>query len=136
MTSLEEDLILAIQNSFDVIYVCYFSNNSSCCSTVKILSELKTNITAMADQLDIIGQITTNFSTEFNLTINYVDVLSEWTVVSTYPYELCQIASTPTTTMTSVALTTSTLPYSSTTTAPKVKTNIFLLYPFICLYYY
>ena len=91
MTSLEEDLILAIQNSFDVIHVCYFSNNSSCCNTVQILSELKTNITAMADQLDIIGQITTKFSTEFNLAINYVDVLSEWTVGSTYPYQLCQI---------------------------------------------
>ena len=45
----------------------------------------------MANQLGIIGQITTEFSNKFNHVINYVDVLYDWSVVSTFPYQLCQI---------------------------------------------
>merc|ERR1719295_1359241 len=100
MTLLEEDLILAIQNSFDVIFVCYFSSNSSCCNTAEKLLELEANITIMAVKLEIIGQITTEFSKEFNLTIKFAGILPELTVVSTYPYELCQTTTTATITAT------------------------------------
>merc|ERR1711971_148607 len=121
MTSLEEDLITAIENSFDIIHVCYFANNSSCCNTAKVLSELESNITRGADKLGIIGQITAKFSTEFYLIINYADVLSEWTVLSTYPYELCQTTTTITTTTTTkitgdTTTTTATTIFTTTTT--------------------
>merc|ERR1711971_658844 len=117
MTSLEENLMTAIENSFDIIHVCYFAENSSCCNTAKTLSELESNITRGADELDIIGNITMKFSTEFYLIIKYVSILSDWTVNSTYPYELCQ------TTTTTTALTT-TKTTTTTTTAKEIITTI------------
>merc|ERR1719234_227295 len=108
MTSLEEELITAIENSFDVIYACYFSIASLCCHTAEVLSELESNITRGADKLGIIGQITTKFSTEFNLIIDYADILSEWTVVSAYPYEICQTTAAAITTKATTTTTHST----------------------------
>merc|ERR1719234_2897441 len=120
MTSLEEELIKSIENSFDVIYVCYFSIDSLCCHTAEVLSELESNITRGADKLGIIGQITAKFSTEFNLVINYADILSEWTVVSAYPYEICQ---TSTTTKTMTTTPTNTYSTALISTATKSLTT-------------
>merc|ERR1712192_240743 len=108
MTSLEENLITAIENSFDIIHVCYFAENSSCCNTAETLSELESNITRMANELGTIGNITMKFSTEFYLIIKYVSILSEWTVNSTYPYALCQTTTTTITTTTTTRTTTTT----------------------------
>ena len=123
MSLLEEDLLLTIQHSFDIIHVCYFSENSSCCDTEEVLSKLGTNMTRMADKLGIIGQITAIFFKEFDLITSYVGILSEWPVVSRYPYELC-----PKTTITTTATSTTTIS-STTTTTTVVSRYPYELFP-------
>ena len=105
MTLLEEYLITTIQNSFDIIVVCYFSNKISCCKEAEILSELEANITRMPDEVRLIGGITITFSNEFNSIFDYVNKLSKWAVVSDYAHVQRKAATLSTTSKTTFIMT-------------------------------